>query len=222
MDVGDVATSVVAIEALELPRDGELVMKPVRLRVHARHTNGDRPLRVQLLLRGIRHDGGVLQWFVGADGRAPVGERGFQLGSAGAREATFGRADYGPVRVESLTALQVAVAVVPVEPEDNATFMGLGATLALNADHDALSAAVEQDGATLLMAYQLPVKLADDVAPGHYTQRLVIAGTPTAGRVGPERLHALKGAEVLSANREPVDDLSVFVVDLHIEVPHHE
>ena len=55
------------IAALALPAGSELTIAPVRLGVQTAPAEGPESRRAQFLIRGLRRDGGVVQWFVGTD-----------------------------------------------------------------------------------------------------------------------------------------------------------
>lgn len=224
--VGEGTTSLVGIETLELPRDGELVLKPRLLSLDASSLTDEVPVRAQIVLRGLRHDGGVYQWFVGADGRAPAGEKAFELSSARASRDGFGGADYGPVRIDALASLAVSVALVPNRPRDSARFMGGGALQTAGAAGDASTAtlhrAVEVDEAVLVVASRVPVEPRAEVAPGQYQLQLVFAGTSPASANGVlTRLHTVDGARLTDLDGAVASGVSFLVLELQVEVPDH-
>jgi hypothetical protein len=214
------ATQAVLLERLEFPEGAELVIAPVLLKVAA-EPSGETPLRLQMLLRAVRRDGGVQQWFIGADGRASVGERGFQLASKSTTRVSFGGADYGPVRVDSLERLEVAVALMPSEPERAPLFLGLGAIREVGEADEAGRRSLAADDGNYLIASSLAVVGASGALPGPQSWRIVVVGSAERGRERLAQLHEFDGVRLLDGAGEPVDGLSFVVLDLHITVPDH-
>ncbi|MGB0589015.1 MAG: hypothetical protein ACPGU1_04965 [Myxococcota bacterium] len=210
----------VSLEELELPEGAELVVAPVLLKL-ALESPEEAPRRVQLLLRAVRRDGGVQQWFLGPDGRSSIGERGFQLGRGSSIRASFGGADYGPVRVAALERLELALAVMPTEPERGPLFLGVAALKSSGEQHPARVDALAQDGASCIIARRLAVTEVQGVAPGPQSWRLVVVGSVAGERVDLGQLHEFDGAQLIGASGEPVVGLSFVVLDLHLTVPDH-
>ena len=176
---------------------------------------------MQFLLRAVRQDGGVQQWFVGTDGRAPLGERGFQLPSSSALRGSFGGADYGPVRVDSLARLEIALAQLPNEPTRVPNFVGLPLLSKVGDADEGERGVLASDGSRFVLATALKVVTVDDAVPGRQTWRVVVVGSREPERAQLAELHAFDGVQLLNAAGQPVDGLSFVVLDLHIVVPDH-
>ena len=211
---------VVSLDELELPESGELILEPVQLRVPEASHQGQ-GYRVQFVIRALQRDGGVRQWFVGADGRASAGERGFQMSPGQSTRPGFGGADYGPMRVSSLVHLELAVARMPLEPSREASFVGAAALRELVDDSIGSAQHVAEEGGTLLLAKRLPV-VARDGVPGRQTLRLIVTGSEESPPPAVEHAHTFDGARLLDAQGERLEPLSFVVLDLHVVVPHHE
>jgi hypothetical protein len=214
------APHAVLVDRLELPEDGELVIAPTLLKIAEAPKDGT-PVRVQFLLRAVRSDGGIQQWLVGADGRASSGERGFQLAQQSSVRASFGGADYGPVRVASLVRLEVAIAQVPTEPSREPRFLAMAALKDIGAVDEESREVLAADGARPVLASTLSIVGVPGAAPGRQTWRLVVIGDSTGGTERVARLHQFDGAQLLDGSGEPVEGLSFVVLDLHITVPDH-
>ena len=139
--------------------------------------------------------------------------------------AGFDGADYGPIRIASLARLEVGVALVAAESEATARFIGLGGLEGLDdagiEEQTGLHAALARDGATLVMATRLPVRPTHDVSPGRHSQRLIIAGIPSAGPEARATLHTFDGATLRDSADAVVSGVSLLVLDLHVDVPDH-
>ena len=82
-------------------------------------------LRLQVIVRVIRADGGVIQWFVGARRDAPTSEGGFEVALEGDKATVdFGGMRLGPVRAADVIGLQLFVTLMPREPIQTVHFVG--------------------------------------------------------------------------------------------------
>ena len=214
------APKLVPIERLELPREAELFIAPVAWKGPEAGSDGQ-PQRLQIVVRATRLDGGVHQWFIGADGRASEGERGFQLPIGIVARDTFGGADYGPVRLVTLSALEVAVAQLPLEPRRAPVYVGLAQVQELASATKSDRARLSDAGVGSLLAVKLPVVLVDGGLPGTQTLRVIFAGGEGSAGTEIHRLHGLRGHEALDESGQSVPGLSSLVLDLRVTIPEH-
>lgn len=216
---GKVST-LVPVERLELPLEAELFIAPVAW-IGAKSLARSSPRRLQIVVRALREDGGVHQWFLGTDGRATEGERGFQLRPEERTRTRFGGADYGPLRVASLEALEFAVAEVPVEPVQGPGFVGLARLRGLGSAAGQGGDVMQTDVVRPLLAKRLELITFTGASPGVQTWRFVFVGGATGVEPQISRLHRLDRQALLDAKGMAVEDVNALVLDLQLTIPEH-
>ncbi|MDP6945003.1 MAG: hypothetical protein QF464_12695, partial [Myxococcota bacterium] len=125
--------------------------------------------------------------------------------------------------------------LVPAEARGTAGFVGLGAVRRLGPPGGVaqapVSAALATDGATLVVADHWPVETLSDIGPGHHVHRLVLAGARVAGCGGtaaswwdntPDNPMTVDGDVLRDRAGRAVSGASFLVLDMHVDVPHHE
>ena len=158
-------------DTLFLPASGELSLFPRTLFLRGVTTEAaefEDPSRVrfQAAMRVIRKDGGVRQWWLGADSQATVGEGGFYVARDGlVRGVTqsFDGMRLGPVRLDSVAALQVLVSEVVAPGHAGDGRWLAGAALRPEALRDgpvtrAVAGGVHEAGGALRLAVHVPVE----------------------------------------------------------------
>jgi len=210
----------VPLDVLELPEDAELELAPLTLKVLPRGGH-DEATRLQLLIRVRRNDGATVQWFVGADGRSTLGERGFRLAPGETLRSGFGGADYGPLRVSSIEAIEIALADAPLELSRHPRFVGLAALKDMVNIGAQGYQRLSDDGFSPLLAYALPVETNSEAEPGESIIRIAIVSTPEGEPASVFKVHGLKGARLLDAQGNSEEGLNLFLLELRVIVPEH-
>ncbi len=218
------------VAALDLGGAGEIFIRP---RVLATDFEpfpvSEEDLRLQVVLRVVLTDGGVITWTLGADGDAPISEGGRRWrperrGAFGGLE--LGGARLGPIAVQRIEAIEVLSAWLTAPPVESARAQGvsaLGPAPKLGADAQIWAETgleVERLGAAPLLVARVPVSKERTRAQGAHSIRLAIVASGGAGG-DRERMQLMT-----SPNEEglpwPVagsgGDLCLVVLDLDLQV----
>jgi hypothetical protein len=218
------------VTSLDLGGSGEVFIRPRLLATDFEpFPISAEDLRLQVVLRVVLKDGGVLSWTLGSDGDAPRSEGGrrWRPESRGDLEGLeLGGARLGPIAVEKIEAVEVLSAWLRAPALESARAQGvsaLGPAPQLGADARLWAATgreVERLGAAPLLVARVPVSQERTREQGEHSIRLVIVapGSLTSGR------EALRFAA--SPNEEGVPwptgsfggDLCLVVLDLNLQV----
>ena len=181
---------------LALPLDSELWIEPGDVVVRRAEAGAER-VRLQVVVRALRHDGGVVQWLPAAAEGAAAGEGGRSI-TLGAEEVAtpLAPARLGPLQVRHLAALEVLVALLPVDvhgPVSAHAYVGAARVEATPAPSRSsegalgrIAAAARDAGATALLAGRLPLAPEPEAAPGVTSRAL---RWTAAGAAGTATLH---------------------------------
>ena len=172
------------VERLDLGGRGELYVQPRLLATG--YDPGQIPpenLRLQVIVRAIRVDGGVMSWAVGADGDAPLSEGGRRWRPErhrGLYGVSLEGARLGPFPVDEIKALEVLAAWRRGPPRESPREQGvraLGAAPGLGDPPRRWAAAgreIQGLGAAPLLAARVPLTRERARGPGIHTLRLTL------------------------------------------------
>lgn len=186
-------------------------------------------LRLQVLLRIVLDNGGVITWPLGADGDAPRSEGGRRWRPTerdGLSGIALGGARLGPLAVEQLKAIEVFAVWLRAPAQEHPRGQGalaMGSAPEIGAPAESWAAAgleLERLNAAPLLVGRVPVSRLRARSSGEHAVRLALLTTGVAGSA-PELLR-------LSVRGEGEDgpwpssladsDVSVVILDLNLQV----
>ena len=216
-------------DRLDLGGRGELYVRPRLLATG--YDPGSFPpedLRLQVVVRAIRTDGGVMSWSVGADGDAPVSEGGRRWRPEhhrGLMGLSLDGARLGPFPIDEIKALEVLAAWRRGPPEESAREQGvraLGAAPGLGDDPRRWAVAgheIQRLGSAPLVAVRVPLTAERAREPGVHVLRLTLVA-PGEGVELPPLLRFAE-AEAGASAPWPLDldgqPLALVILDLEIQ-----
>jgi hypothetical protein len=217
-------------DRLDLGGRGELYLQP-RLLVTG-YDPGEFPiedLRLQVVVRAIRVDGGVMSWAVGADGDAPRSEGGRRWRPErhrGLDGISLEGARLGPFPVDEIKALEVLAAWRRGPPRESPREQGvraLGPAPGLGDPPGRWAAAgreIQALGAVPLLAVRVPCTKERARGPGVHTLRLTLVAPGEGAQLPP----VMRFAEVEEGTSTPwpVDldgqPMALVILDLEIRI----
>ena len=218
------------VDTLDLGGTGEVFIRP-RLLV----TGFDsfplvqEQLRLQVLLRVVLNNGGVITWPLGADGDAPRSEGGRRWRPTerdGLSGIALGGARLGPLAVEQLEAIEVFAVWLRAPAQEHprgqgAVAMGSAPEIgALAGSWTATGLELQRLGAAPLLVGRIPVSRLRARSSGEHAVRLALLTTGVAGSA-PELLRFNDEAKADNGPWPaslPDSDVCVVILDLNLQV----